>query len=146
MGAKRGIDCKFYRNTGSVGTPTWNEVTKLRDLSRSLQKGESEAGARDSSWELFIGTRKRLEITGNMVADRVADDYDAIEGYYEDDTVVDFAMSDGSISSSGSHYLRFEGEVFAFDQGEPLDGHVTNDITIKPSARGTTTPSFVTVV
>ncbi len=36
MSVKLGLDAKLYRNTGTYDTPTWVEMTNVKDLTLNL--------------------------------------------------------------------------------------------------------------
>ena len=49
MGAKRGLDLKLYRNSGTFGAPNWNEVDNVRDLTLGLTSEEGDASSAATS-------------------------------------------------------------------------------------------------
>lgn len=144
MAAKRGFSCVLARNTGTYGTPVWNSVANVRDVNLALQKGESEAGGRDSDWEQFLPARKRAELTYQVPDDYASDDYAALELSYDTDTVIDMVIADGVIATVGTHYFRCDMYCFGFDHAQPLDGAAMIDITQKIAA-SSNAPTFTTV-
>lgn len=144
MGVKRGMDCVLARNTGTNASPTWNVITKARDVSRDIEVGEAEAGARDSAWEVFVALRKKLTIEFEHIADPAVDDYDALVTACDSQTVVEFAIANGAIATSGTRLLRVDCQVFSMKEGQPLDGVVMDSITLKPTY-SSNVPTFSTV-
>lgn len=133
MGVKRGLDCKLYRNTATFGSPTWNEITKARDVTRTIEANEAEGGARDDDYEAMVRTRKKLSIEFEMVADPAIDDYDALVAALDADpgTVLDIAIADGAIATVGTRYLRADYQVFSMTESQPLDGVNMDQFTLK---------------
>ena len=59
MGVKLGLHAKLYRNTGSGGTPAWNEIPNVRDVTLNLETGEADVSTRgNGGWRANIGTLK----------------------------------------------------------------------------------------
>ena len=42
MPVKLGLDAKLFQNTGTYATPTWDEITNVRDLTLNLEAGEAD--------------------------------------------------------------------------------------------------------
>ena len=49
MGIKLGLDAKLYRNTSVYATPTWDEITNIRDLTLNLEAGEADVTTRGNN-------------------------------------------------------------------------------------------------
>ncbi len=56
MGVKLGLHAKLYRNTGSGGTPAWNEITNVRDVTLNLDVNGGE-----KSWRWAVEKCGALE-------------------------------------------------------------------------------------
>ena len=50
MAVKLGLDAKLFHNTGSYATPTWDEITNVRDLTLNLEAGEADVTACLRDW------------------------------------------------------------------------------------------------
>jgi len=144
MGAVVGLTCKGYRNTGSYGSPTWNEITPVRDLNLNLDKGAAEVKARLSTWTQNLPTLKTADLEFGIIADTAIDDYNALRDAYLNDTVVDVAVADGAIATTGTQYFRADYYATGFKRGEPLEEVATVDITMK-LAYSSNAPAFTTV-
>ena len=68
MGVKLGLHAKLYRNTGSGGTPAWNEITNVRDVTLNLETGEADVSTRgNGGWRANIGTLKGATLEFEMM-------------------------------------------------------------------------------
>lgn len=150
MAAKRGRDFKLYRNTDDPydSSPTWSEVTNVRDLSRSIEKLLANASIRGSEWVLQVATQKQLEITFQMVYDPDDTHYDAMETAFYDDAIhlEEFLILDGPIGTVGSKGLRVHAEISNFSVNEALEDVGLTDVTLVPGYAPTNLPRRVHVV
>ncbi|MEM6503892.1 MAG: phage tail tube protein [Planctomycetota bacterium] len=134
MGIKLGMEAKLYRNTGDFATPVWVELTNVKDLTLSLEKGEADVTTRaNGGWRALAGTLKDGSIEFEMVWDTQDTGFTAIKDAWFNDTPIEFAVMDGDITASGSQGLRATMEVFNFSRNEPLEEAVTVSVTIKPT-------------
>ncbi len=147
MGATRGKDFKLYRNTDDPidATPTWVEVTNVRDLTRNLEKALADASIRGSSFRLQVGTLKDLSVEFQMVYDPADANYEAIEAAFYSDDDVEFAILDGAIDVNGSKGIRFQGQVSSFSVNEALEDVGLTDVTIVPGYAPDNLPRRVVV-
>lgn len=134
MGIKLGMEAKLYRNTGDFATPVWVELTNVKDLTLSLEKGEADVTTRaNGGWRALAGTLKDGSIEFEMVWDTQDAGFTAIKDAWFNDTPIEFAVMDGDVAASGSQGLRATMEVFNFSRNEPLEEAVTVSVTIKPT-------------
>ena len=97
------------------GTPVWNDVPNVKDLTLSMEKSEADVTTRASGgWRWTIGTLKDGTIEFQMVADTTDDDFTAIQTAFFDNTSIEFAVMDGPIATSGSEGLRATMDVLKF--------------------------------
>ena len=54
---KLGINGKLYQNTGAYGSPTWVEITNVRDLTLNMDAAEADATTPGSPSCARPGTR-----------------------------------------------------------------------------------------
>ena len=55
MAVKLGLDAKLFHNTGSYATPTWDEITNVRDLTLNLEAGEADVTTRgNAGWRATV--------------------------------------------------------------------------------------------
>jgi len=72
MATRLGMDAKLYRNTGDYATPTWVEVSNVKDVTLNLEKGEADVTTRaNAGWRATVGTLKDASIEFQMVWDTV---------------------------------------------------------------------------
>jgi len=155
MGAKVGLTCKLYLNTSvnvdPYAVPRWEEVTLVRDLNLNLDKGVAEVKARLSTWVQNLPTLKSGPVEYGIIADRAvtfplvaASIYNTLRDAYLAGTVLDFAVADGAIATSGTEYFRADYQISGFKRGEPLEEVATVDITMNLNY-SSHTPGFTTV-
>ena len=134
MGVKLGLDAKLYRNTGTHGSPTWNEVTNVRDVTLSLKAGEADVTTRgNNGWRATVATLKDASIEFEMVWDTDDDDFAAIRDAFLNRDAIEFAVMDGDIATAGSQGLRAVSVVTAFSRNEALEEAITVSVTVKPT-------------
>jgi hypothetical protein len=133
---KIGLDCKLYRNTGTYASPTWNEITNVADVTVQLSKGEADTSTRASGWKTRKGTLKDASIDFQLKFVPGDTDFTALLASYTGNSSIELLALDGLLATTGSQGLRAVCEVFNFQQGQPLEGAVTFDVSAKP------TPSF----
>ncbi len=67
MSLKLGIDAKLYYNTGTYETPTWVELTNVRDVTLSLERSEADVTTRaNAGWRATAPTLKEATIEFEM--------------------------------------------------------------------------------
>lgn len=145
MSSKLGIEMKLYRNTGTTQSPTWVELTNVKDLTIDFSKGEADVTTRGSGgWKAYRGTLKEFSLEFQMVYDPEDESFEAIEDAFMDNTALDLAIADGDIDTNGTRYIRTACEVFAFKRGEANEDAVMYDVSLKRTF-SSTPPTFVTV-
>lgn len=140
-----GLDCKLYRNTGTYGSPVWNEVPIVRDLTLTRTKGEADVSNRGSRYKKRKSTLIDAGFTTEMVWDTDSDDFVAFQEAFDNDEPIELLVLDGPVTTPGSQGLRGEFDVFKFDRKEPLEGAVMVDIDCKPTYSSTSEPTWYTV-
>lgn len=147
MGATRGRDFKLYRNTDDPydSSPTWREVTDVRDLTRGLEKTMADASIRGSEYKLQVSVQKDLSVDFQMVYDPDDVDVQAFEDAFHEDTDVELLFLDGPIDTVGSKGLRGMFQVSKFTGNEALTDVGLNDVTVVPAYFPTNLPRRVHV-
>jgi len=142
MAVKLGLDAKLYRNTGTHGSPAWNEVTKVRDVTLSLEAGEADVTTRgNNGWRATVATLKDASVEFDMVWDTADDDFGAIRDAFLNRAAIEFAVMDGDIAAAGSQGLRATCMVTNFSRNESLEEAITVSVTVKPTF-STTAPTW----
>lgn len=148
MTIRIGLKSKLYRNTGTYSTPTWDEVTNVKDL--TLNMGANKAGAAtrgNGGWDAVVPTVKQAELSFEMLWDPDDADLEAFRSAYINGTTVEVAALDGTIGNSpaDAHGLRFEGVVTKFSRAEPLAEVDSVSVTIEPTVTSNGGPTWVTL-
>jgi len=132
MTAKTGHQMKLYRNTGTVATPTWTEITEIGDVSLpDFSMGLAELKRRASSWTKNLATLiQSFSIEFRFVHGLGATNFDAMRANFLAGTAEEFAMVDGAIATSGTEGLRFPGLISEFPWDQPLEDVSGHDIRI----------------
>ena len=134
MATRLGMDAKLYRNTGTYATPTWVEVSNVKDVTLNLEKGEADVTTRaNAGWRATVGTLKDASIEFQMVWDTVDAGFDAIRQAFFNNTPLEFAVMDGDITDPDSEGLRATFDIFNFTRNEALEEAIMVDVSIKPT-------------
>lgn len=145
MDVKLGLHAKLYRNTGSGGTPTWNEITNVRDVTLNLETGEADVSTNgNGGWRANIATLKGATLEFEMMWDTADDDFTAIREAFLNNTPIEFAVLDGGSTTPGSQGLRASMAIINFTRSEPLEEAIKVSVTAKPTY-STTAPTWMTV-
>ena len=100
MGVKLGLDAKLYRNTGTYGSPTWVEMTNVKDLTLNLEAGEADVTTRgNAGWRATLAALKDASIEFEMVWDTADAAFTAIKDAFFGGTSVEFAVMDGDVAT-----------------------------------------------
>lgn len=148
MGARIGLNCKMYRNTGSYASPSWQEIKNVRDVSTGATKGEADASTRGTgAFEARVGVLKDLDITFEMIDDTAdtGGHIAAFEDSYINGTALDLAIMNGDITTSGSKGWRARFEVFQFDEQQPLKDVAKISVGIKITYDATNPPARLSI-
>ncbi|GIW81495.1 MAG: hypothetical protein KatS3mg105_3302 [Gemmatales bacterium] len=128
-----GMNAKVYRNTATYASPTWSEITIVRDVTLNLSSGEFDASTRGTGgWRQTARTLKEASVDINILYKQGDAGYNALRDSYLNGTLIDMAIMSDNIATSGSEGLRAEMDVFEFNRGEPLEEGLTIDVTVKP--------------
>ena len=129
---KLGLDAKIYRNTGSYASPSWSEVSNVRDVTLNLEKGEADVTTRAANgWRATKGTLKEMSIEFEMLWLTGDAGFEAVKDAFLNNTTIEFLALDGSISTSGNQGPRAEMDVISFSRNEPLEEGITVSVSLK---------------
>ncbi len=144
MAEKIGFDGKLYRNTGTYGTPVWNEVKAVRDLRAPVEVAEHDVSSRKSRLKISLPGLVALGVEFDMVHDKAEDDYTVLRDASMNGTLLEYAVMDENIATSGSDGWRMTCGLYGFGRNEPLEGGMTHDVVLKP-APSANAPAVYTV-
>lgn len=140
-----GLDASLNRNTGNYASPTWAEMTNVRDVTLTLEKDEADVTVRgNNGWEAIVATLKRATIEFEMVAKADDTDLTAIKDAFLNNTILDMAVMDTTVTTNGAQGLRAEMQVLSFTRSEPLTEGLTYSVRMKPTL-ATNAPTWMTV-
>jgi hypothetical protein len=107
-GALVGRECKLYYNSGTFASPTWTEITRAIDVAYTIASERGNVSSRVSLWKMEKKALNGLELTfGYRYRQGVTDAvFDALRPMALSNTVVEFAVADGAIATTGNEYLR----------------------------------------
>lgn len=134
MPVVRGKDFKLYHNTDDPydNSPTWSEVTNVRDVTRGFEPAMADASIRGSDFRLQVPTLKEFSLDFQMVYDQGDTHYAAFEDAFFANEMREFVVLDGPISVVGSKGVRFMGYIGNFTVNEALEDVGLTDVTIVP--------------
>ena len=141
-----GFQCKLYRNTGTYASPTWTEITNVKDLETPYAFSEADVSSRAGG-----GFREKMAglldapINWGMVYDPADTVFVAIQTAAFARTTVEFAVADGAIATNGTRYLRARCQIMGFPTNQPLEEGVTVEVSAFPTRNSDGAPAFVTV-
>ena len=136
MATKLGLDAALYYNTNNYASPSWSELTRVRDVTLTLEKGEADVSTRaGGGWREVIGTLKDASVTFTMLQAPSGTDtvFTAIRDAFLNNTAVEFLILDGDIATSGSQGLRVTMMVLSFTRNENLEEAIGYDVSIRPT-------------
>ena len=146
MSVKLGLDARLYFcAAGMGGTPTWTELTNVKDVTLNLETGEADVTTRgNAGWRASVATLKDGSIEFEMVWDTEDAGFTAIKDAYFNNAAIAFAVMDGDITTAGSQGLQADFTITNFSRNEPLEEALTVSVTAKPTY-STVAPAWVTI-
>lgn len=130
-----GFDGKAYYNTGTNASPTWVEITNVRDVTTSASADTAEISDRGSKFKKYCQGMIDLETTINMTY-RVADaSVAALRVHFLARTTVEVLFTDNDITAASSTIegYRYFAHVTSQDFEQPLTDGQTIAMTFKPA-------------
>jgi hypothetical protein len=133
-GATRGDDCKVYRNTGTWGTPVYNELEHVTQINPVDSKTEItipirrrrkfyQPGQRDLQLEITL-----IEVVGDAAS---AADLQAFIDAYNNETTLEVLTLDGVVTAAGSQGGRGDYHVTAYTPNQEADNIMTHVFTLR---------------
>ena len=130
---KLGINGKLYKNDGDYATPTWTEITNVRDLTLNMDAAEADATTRaNNRWRATAAALRDASVEFEMVWDTADAGFQAIRDAWKNGADLEMAVVDGDIATSGTEGLRATFAITGFNRNEPLEDTMTANVTIKP--------------
>jgi hypothetical protein len=137
MAIRLGLNAKLYRNTGTYGSPSWNEIGNVKDVTLNLESAEADVTVRaNNGWRATVPTLKDASVEFEMVWDTADEDFQAIRDAYLNNATLEVLALDGPVSgagSTGNQGLRAACTVTGFSRSEPLEEALSVSVTVKPA-------------
>lgn len=151
-GPSVGGNFKLYRNTGTYASPTWSIVAEISDVAVSeLTRNIAELKRRSS--DFIVGLPAKIQMISvdiKMIHGIDATNFAAFKDAFFNATVIELAILDGIITTTGTQGLRLGMLVEQFPWGQPLEEVSDHDVVVKSayyeSPAGTVRdPSWITI-
>ncbi len=125
-----GADCKLYRNTGTVASPTWTEIDEIGDLSlNGLGVNLAEIKRRANSWTKNLAALfSAISIEFTLMYGFDATTFDALRANFFAKTVEEWAVFDGPIATTDHQGLRVPVVLSEFPINQPLEEAVSQSV------------------
>lgn len=130
-----GQECYLYYNSGSNGSPDWQEIDNARDVADADAREKVDASARFSDRKRYIPGQSDGPVTFDYVYIKGETDskFAFLKAAYDAKTPVQFAMADGPIETAGTVYHKDYYCLFQFAPTQELNGVVRYSVEIAPT-------------
>lgn len=132
MGKQVGLDMKLYWNDDVYASPDWTEITNVRDLTGPDSFSEADVSRRASGMKQTEPALRDISIEWEMVYDETDAGFTEIRDRYYGRTMIELALANDNIATSGTECLRVECKLTKFERSEALEGANTYAVTAKP--------------
>ena len=142
-----GLEAKLYYDaSGMSETPTWTELTNVKDVTLNLEKADADVTTRASGgWRLRRGTLKDARVEWEMQWDTEDTGFTAIQSAWQNGTNIALAIMDGDITTTGTQGLQGDFQILSFTQEQPLEGALTVRVSATPAYNTQYPPEWVTI-
>lgn len=131
---KLGKDAKLYRNTGSFGSPSWQECDLVQDVTLGITYTEAVVTYRGASDNEMILPVRRVISVDVMILHQTQDaNYIALRAAAIAKTPMEFLIVDTTRTTQLAEGLRAICCIFEFTRAEPIDGNLTDKLVLKPT-------------
>ena len=138
-------NAKLYRNTGSYGTPVWDLVPNVKDLTLNLTKSAVDVTTRGSGGYVeSVDGLIDANVSFGMVWDASDADFTAIQTAFFAKTAIEFLVLDGLQATTGSQGLRATCMIESFTRNETLGEALMVDCAIRPTKNSNAAPAWYT--
>ena len=145
-GLRVGVAQFLYRNSATYASPTWNNIQSAVDVELGLAKSMATIKSRLTAWEQNLPALKKGPLTFGLLGDTSQDDFDVLRDAFIADTLLDLAIADGAIATSGTEYFRADFYLSDFPIKQKLEEGEQVDVQAVLAYAGSThTPAFTNV-
>lgn len=146
MSTRLGIDGKVYRNTGTYGTPTWTEITLVKDVQVSPTWSKADSSSRASKVMSDVKAQLALAFTISVKVSLTDAGYIALmDSFVDPDGVIDMLVLNGDTATNGVEGWRFDAGVFGASEDQSIGAALYRDFDIGPSGHAVNVSKRVTV-
>lgn len=139
-----GRNGKAYRNTGSYASPSWSEMTNVRDVTLNLDTESADVATRaDGLWGADAVVKLTASVDLEMIWDPTDAAFTALLTAFLAASTIEFLILDGAVGTTGSQGLRATCNISKFSRPEPLNEAMKAMVGIKPT-RATNPPAWYT--
>ena len=140
-----GLNGHAYENTNTWASPTWAEITNIRDLTINLEAADADVSSRaGGGFRQRVATLKDGSVSFQMVWDTTDARFTALQTAFFANTSVELAFMDGLINTNGSQGLHADFSVLNFSRSENLEEAMLADVTVAIT-QSNNTPEWLTI-
>ncbi len=132
MSKQIGLDMFLYWNDDVRGSPDWQPITNVRDLTGPDSMGEADVSRRAVGRKESEPTLRDISIEWEMVYDPSDAGFAEVQTRYYARTLMELALANEAIATSGAEYLRVECKIVKFERNEALEGANLYSVVAKP--------------
>ena len=140
-------DAIIYYNSASYATPTWVELTNVKDVTLNLEMGEVDVTTRASGgWTENVQGLLSASVDFNMLWDNDDAGFTAVRTAFFAKSGIEILVLDGAHDATAgtSQGLRATCMVGNFTRTETLGEALTVDVSIKPVLNSNSSPEWYT--
>lgn len=146
MSSRVAIDGKVYRNTGSYGSPTWTEISLVRDVQVNPAWDRVDGSSRAGYVKADAKTQLALSFTLSVKVHLTDAGYIALmDSFVDPNGVIDLLILNGDNATNGVEGWRADFGVFTASEDQSIGNVLYRDFEVGPSAHATNVPKRVTV-
>ena len=146
-------DAKLYYNftathggAGTYTTPDWDEISNVKDLTLTLDKGEIDVSVRSGNgFAEFVDGLIDATVDFQMLWDTADVPFSDIQAAFFAKNEVEILVLDGASTSSGAQGLRVTCMVKSFSRSETLGEALMVDVSLRPVKNSNAAPAWYTV-
>ena len=139
-----GVDCNFYYNTGTFGSKVWALINNIEDLDLGMEMSMAEVKSRLTALVGHLPCMLSAPLTFNMIPETALTAPVAAVGVYGTflgilrtrmlgKTVMEFAVSDGPIATTGSVWWDMEYYISKAPLSQKLEAHEDLQVECQPA-------------
>jgi hypothetical protein len=134
MALKLGRNGKLYYNAGTYGSPTWTEVTLVRDVTTNLDSEVADADHRGAGvFGADVVVKLKAGVDFEILWDPANAVFSVLLAAYLAGSSVDFLVLDGAVGTTGSQGVRATCQIHKFTRAEALKDVIKAQVSIAPT-------------